>query len=57
MPLPQPNPQGQRLQLVNEQLGERPVKGIIITHSHADHFAGILGIFNVEEPATKESQL
>ena len=42
------------LQLVNEQLGERPVKGIIITHSHADHFAGILGIFNAEEPATKE---
>ena len=42
------------LQLVNEQLGERPVKGIIITHSHADHFAGILGIFNAEESATKE---
>ena len=42
------------LRLVNEQLGERPVKGIIITHSHADHFAGILGIFNAEEPATKE---
>ena len=45
------------LQLVNEQLGERPVKGIIITHSHADHFAGILGIFNAEEPATKELPL
>ena len=42
------------LQLVNEQLGERPVKGIIITHSHADHFAGILGIFNAEEPVTEE---
>ena len=42
------------LRLVNEQLGERPVKGIIITHSHADHFAGILGIYDLEEPATKE---
>ena len=42
------------LQLVNEQLGKRPVKGIIITHSHADHFAGILGIFNAEEPVTEE---
>ena len=42
------------LRLVNEQLGERPVKGIIITHSHADHFAGILGIYDLEEAATKE---
>ena len=29
------------MQLVNKNLGERPVKAIIISHSHADHFGGI----------------
>ena len=28
------------LDLANTHLGERPVTAIIITHSHADHFAG-----------------
>jgi len=32
------------LALANEHLGERPVTGILITHSHVDHFAGILGV-------------
>lgn len=41
------------LQLVNEQLGERPVKGIIISHPHVDHFGGIGGILTGEEAAEK----
>ncbi|MCZ6618099.1 MAG: MBL fold metallo-hydrolase [Gammaproteobacteria bacterium] len=32
------------LDLANAHLGERPVTAIIITHSHADHFAGVLGV-------------
>ena len=28
------------LKLVNEQLGTRPVTGVIYTHSHGDHFGG-----------------
>jgi alkyl sulfatase BDS1-like metallo-beta-lactamase superfamily hydrolase len=28
------------LKLVNEQLGQRPVTGVIYTHSHGDHFGG-----------------
>lgn len=32
------------LELANTHLGERVVSAIIITHSHADHFAGILGV-------------
>ncbi len=32
------------LDLANAQLGERPVTGVLITHSHVDHFAGILGV-------------
>ena len=32
------------LELINEHLGERPVTGVIYTHSHADHFGGVLGV-------------
>ena len=31
------------LELANKHLGTRPVKAVIYTHSHADHFGGILG--------------
>lgn len=42
------------LALANEHLGERPVTGVIITHSHVDHFAGILGVLSAEQVATGE---
>src|SRR5215207_3761599 len=32
------------LALANEHLGERPVVAVIYTHSHADHFGGVLGV-------------
>ncbi|MDP6286422.1 MAG: alkyl sulfatase dimerization domain-containing protein [Acidimicrobiales bacterium] len=35
-------------ELVTEQLGERPVTAIIYTHSHMDHFGGILGVVSQE---------
>ncbi|KCZ54105.1 hypothetical protein HY29_03260 [Hyphomonas beringensis] len=34
------------LGLVNETLGERPVTGVIYTHSHADHFGGVRGVID-----------
>jgi alkyl sulfatase BDS1-like metallo-beta-lactamase superfamily hydrolase len=37
------------LALANRELGEREVKAVIITHSHADHFAGVLGVVTHEE--------
>ena len=37
------------LALANEHLGARPVTAVIYTHSHADHFAGVLGVTTVEE--------
>jgi alkyl sulfatase BDS1-like metallo-beta-lactamase superfamily hydrolase len=37
------------LQLANETLGERPVHTIIYTHSHLDHFGGILGVTSQDE--------
>ena len=32
------------LELVNAQLGDRPVVAVLYTHSHSDHFGGIRGI-------------
>jgi alkyl sulfatase BDS1-like metallo-beta-lactamase superfamily hydrolase len=32
------------LALANQHLGERPVVAVIYTHSHADHFGGVLGV-------------
>ena len=42
------------LDLANQHLGERPVTGVLITHSHADHFAGILGVVSHEQAASGE---
>jgi alkyl sulfatase BDS1-like metallo-beta-lactamase superfamily hydrolase len=39
------------LQLANEHLGERPVVAVIYTHSHADHFGGVLGVTTQEDVA------
>ncbi|MFT4798180.1 MAG: alkyl sulfatase BDS1-like metallo-beta-lactamase superfamily hydrolase, partial [Candidatus Azotimanducaceae bacterium] len=39
------------LELANRELGKREVKAVIITHSHADHFAGVLGVVTHEEVA------
>ena len=32
------------LELVNQQLGTRPVVAVIYSHSHADHFGGVRGV-------------
>ncbi|MEZ5177650.1 MAG: alkyl sulfatase dimerization domain-containing protein [Acidimicrobiales bacterium] len=32
------------LELADEHLGARPVVAVIYTHSHADHFGGVLGV-------------
>ena len=37
------------LALANAHLGERPVVAVLHTHSHADHFAGILGVVTADE--------
>lgn len=39
------------MQLVEKELGEKPVKAILISHSHVDHFGGIRGIVSEENLA------
>ena len=34
------------LELINQQLGVRPVVAVIYSHSHADHFGGVRGVVN-----------
>jgi alkyl sulfatase BDS1-like metallo-beta-lactamase superfamily hydrolase len=37
-----------------KQLGEKPVSAIIITHSHVDHFGGVLGIVTPQEAVSRK---
>ncbi|MFD7082632.1 alkyl/aryl-sulfatase [Streptomyces sp. NPDC059918] len=39
------------LALYRRHRGERPVTGVLYTHSHADHFGGVKGVISVEEAA------
>lgn len=40
------------LALVNEHLGARPVRAVIYTHSHTDHFGGVHGVVSPEDVAS-----
>ena len=37
------------LALANEQLGELPVRAVVYSHSHIDHFGGVRGVVSEEE--------
>lgn len=37
------------LRLANEQLGELPVRAVVYSHSHIDHFGGVRGVISEEE--------
>jgi alkyl sulfatase BDS1-like metallo-beta-lactamase superfamily hydrolase len=45
------------LALAREHLGDRPVTAIIFTHSHVDHFGGVLGITDREAVARGELEI
>ena len=45
------------MQLVEKNLGSYPVKAIIISHSHADHFGGIAGVISAEDKADESLSL
>ncbi len=41
-------------ELVKENLGDYPVKAIMYSHSHVDHFGGVLGIVSEQQVADEE---
>lgn len=45
------------LKLANDKVGYRPVKAVIFTHSHADHFGGIDGVVSPEDIKAKRVQI
>lgn len=45
------------LSLANEQLGELPVKAVVYSHSHVDHFGGVRGIVSEADVAAGNVQI
>ena len=41
------------LAFARRHLGDRPVTAVVFTHSHADHFGGVLGVVSAEEAAAR----
>ncbi|MFN9928535.1 MAG: alkyl/aryl-sulfatase [Phenylobacterium sp.] len=50
-PLTSAQPAAAALKLVRETVGQKPVTGVIYTHSHVDHYGGILGVAGADEIA------
>lgn len=48
-PLTVPATSKAAMKLVDEQLGKMPIKAVIFSHSHIDHFGGVKGIVSDEE--------
>ena len=42
------------ISFAREHLGDKPVSAIIFTHSHIDHFGGVLGILTPEEAEARQ---
>lgn len=45
------------LELYRKHRGDRPVKAVIFTHSHADHYGGVLGVITAEQAASGEVEV
>jgi alkyl sulfatase BDS1-like metallo-beta-lactamase superfamily hydrolase len=45
------------LKFINEQLGERPVVGVVYSHSHGDHFGGVRGVVDEADVASGKVML
>ena len=39
---------------VRKHLGDKPITAVIYTHSHVDHFAGVLGVLSAAEAARRQ---
>lgn len=51
-PLTNPETARASFGLVTEHLGRKPVKAVIYTHSHVDHFGGVAGVISEDDATT-----
>lgn len=45
------------MDLVRAELGDKPIKAVIITHSHIDHYGGVHGVISDEDVASGKVDL
>ncbi|MBY9067519.1 MBL fold metallo-hydrolase [Hyphomonas sp. WL0036] len=45
------------MELVKQQLGDKPIHAVIYTHSHGDHFGGVKGIVDVADVEAGKVQI
>jgi alkyl sulfatase BDS1-like metallo-beta-lactamase superfamily hydrolase len=45
------------LELINQKLGKRPVVGVVYSHSHVDHWAGVRGVVEEADVASGKVML
>lgn len=53
-PLTAPETSGAALAFARQHLGNKPVSAVILTHAHADHFGGVLGVVTPQEVAERK---
>ncbi|EXI69030.1 MAG: Metallo-beta-lactamase superfamily protein [Candidatus Accumulibacter adjunctus] len=56
-PLISPETARAGLELINRQLGRRPVVAVVYSHSHVDHYGGVRGIVDAAEVAAGKVQI
>lgn len=56
-PLTVPETSRAALDFINAELGERPVKAVVYSHAHGDHFGGVRGVANQEDVDSGETQI
>lgn len=45
------------MQLVEKNLGKKPVKAVIVSHTHVDHYGGLKGVMTAEDAADSSLSL
>lgn len=45
------------LAFAQQHLGKKPIKAVILTHAHMDHFGGVLGVVSPEEVAANNIEI
>ena len=53
-PLTAPETSSAALAFARQHLGNKPVSAVVLTHAHADHFGGVLGVVTPKEVADRK---